>query len=97
MSIESKVKAQEGKFAVYVWDSYPRREMKDPRIVKDGLGEKTAIAYAKRLNKKWSEENYKKEGRSMTPEEVVMASLGGRNRQLELDYFVVDDQGLRIY
>jgi len=95
MSIESKVKAQEGKFAVYVWDPYPRREMKDPRIVDDGLGERTAKAYAKRMNEKWFKENKRRTG--MTPEQVVLASLDGRNRVIEKEYFVVDSQGIRIY
>lgn len=73
MSIENAIKAQEGKFAVYVWDpSNPEKSI--PILVGRPYPLKGfAVGNAKRMNIK---------------EQPVIG---------EAEYFVVNDQGIRVY
>ena len=98
MSLENKLKAEKGKFAICVWDPYPRMRMKDPTILQDGMEEKDAKDCAEMLNKLWYEEN--KDPKTLITEELALYQLNpalAQIRDLEKDYFVIDDSGLRVY
>ena len=90
MSLENRMKdacknmkAPDGMFVIYVWNpSNPEKSI--PMEVGEPYKiEGFAIGNARRMNKKW-EMNY----REANPEQ--------RARMTETDYFVIDDQGMRI-
>jgi len=95
MSIDEKLKASKGKFAVCVWDPYPRRDMKDPKVVRPYTREGYAIRYAKKMNGEWLKKNKEKKG--LTGEEVVAYLMDGRDSEIEREYFVINDEGLRVF
>ena len=89
MGIEEEVekrgelKAPEGLFLVCVWNpSNPRKSVPAEQLRTAYKG--LAMGYARRMNEKW-----KREYDAATPEQ--QARIG------EADYFVVDDNGVRIY
>jgi len=101
MTINEKLelKAPEGKFAVCLWDGYPRMEPPTPEIIDTFDKEEDARKYAREMNEELQREFYDKGGEKLTTEDIVglvVAGQGGRNRMIEPDYFVMDDRGCRI-
>ena len=94
MSIDEKLKASKGKFAVCVWDPYPRRDMKDPKVVRPYTREGYAIRYAKKMNDGWFKKQNEPEEKKRRQD---LAYLLNREREIEREYFVINDEGLRVF
>ena len=97
MAIDEIVKAPEGKFAVCLWDGYPRMEPPAPEIVETFGAEEEAVKYAKGKNGELQKEFYAKGGEQLTPELMLAYLMDGRSRMIEPEYFVMNDEGCRIY
>lgn len=95
-TIDNKIKAPEGKFAVCFWDCYPRMEPPEPGIVETFDTEEEASKYAREKNEELRREYYEKKAGTLTPEEILMYFMDGRERVIEPEYFVMNDQGLRV-
>jgi len=95
MSIDEKLKAPEGKFVVCLWDSYPRMEPPID-IVETFDTEEEARKYSKEKNDELKKTFYAKKARKLSSEEVAAYLMDERDRIIEPEYFVMDDQGLRV-
>ena len=93
MPIENELKAPQGKFAVCVWDMYPRMEPPAPSIVDVFSRQSDAEQCAWQKNSEWF--GSKKTGLSGI--ELAAYLMDGRGRLLEPEYFVVDENGEKVY
>lgn len=93
---DEKIKALTGKFAVCLWDGYPRMEPPAPEIVETFNTEEEAIKYSKEKNAELKREFYAKGGEQITPTLMLAYLMEARDRMIEPDYFVMDDRGCRI-
>ena len=93
MSLETKLKASEGKFAVCIKDVYPKARGDMATMIEDGFGYKDdALSYAAKI----TEED--KTGRATESEQQkALRYMAGGSGFIEPVYFVINDQGLRIY
>jgi len=93
------IKAPEGKFAVCLWDSYPRRDPPVPKMVNIFDTEEEANRYSVDKNTELQIDFYERGGEQLTPLDIlrlVADGRGGKDRMIEPEYFVMDDRGCRI-
>jgi hypothetical protein len=93
--LEEKIKAPKGKFAVCLWDSYPRMEPPID-IVETFDTEEEAGKYSKEKNDELKRTFYANKAGRLSPEEIAACLMDGRDRMIEPEYFVMNDMGLRI-
>jgi hypothetical protein len=90
------VKAPQGKFAVCLWDGYPRFEPPMPNIVDTVDTEEEANKYSAQKNAELQRDFYRRGGEKLTPELVLVYLMDGRSRMIEPEYFVMNDKGMRL-
>jgi len=95
MSMDEKIKAPEGKFAVCLWDSYPRMEPLIDIVETFGT-EEEARNYSKEKNDELKRTFYAKKAGRLSGAEVAAYLMDGRDRMIEPEYFVMDDRGSRV-
>lgn len=89
MTIDQRLKASEGMFAVAVVDCVPRNEPPN-YIIKEYTLTMNAVNLARRLQR-----NFKPNPTTLP--DGVYAAIAGQSRIIDARYYIIDDKGTEIF